>query len=39
MKRLLLVWVMILCMVPIYACTNFDYSMRDYGNAPGEGNG
>ena len=30
MKRLILVWVMILCLVPIYACADFDYSTRDY---------
>ena len=30
MKRLMLVWVMILCLVPLGAWADFDYSMRDY---------
>lgn len=30
MKRRIAVWVMILCLVPIYACADFDYSTRDY---------
>ena len=30
MKRMMMVWVMMLCLVPIYACADFDYSTRDY---------